>query len=94
MNFLFVRLTRKLLGSSIIDNNRKKAYINELWIRPEFQGKGIGKKLVQFIEDKYKKRGVKKMRLVSKKSAGAFKFYNKIGYTELKDLVFMEKKLK
>lgn len=81
------------IASSITADDKKKAYINELWLKVEFQGKGIGKSLVKFIEDFYKKKGVKIIRLVSKRSSKAFEFYKKIKYKEYKELVFMEKKI-
>jgi len=82
------------ISSNITSDNKKKAYIRELWLRPAYQKKGIGKTLVEFIEEIYKKKGVKTIRLLAKKNAGAFNFYKKIKYTELKEMVFMEKKLK
>lgn len=82
------------IASNITTDNKKKACIEELWLRPIYQGKGIGKSLVQFIEEKYKKKGVNIIRLVSKKNSKAFGFYKKIKYKEYKELVFMEKKLK
>ena len=82
------------IASNIMPDNKKKAYIDELWLRSKCQGKGVGKILVKFIEDKYKKRGVTMMRLVAKRGAKAFSFYKKIKYKEYKPLVFMEKQLK
>jgi ribosomal protein S18 acetylase RimI-like enzyme len=82
------------IASSITPDNKKKAYIDELWLRPAYQGKGVGKTLVKFIEDKLKKKGVNIIRLVAKKNAKAFGFYKKIKYKEYKEMVFMEKKLK
>jgi len=82
------------IASGITLDNKQKAYINELWLKPIYQKKGIGKTLVTFIEKIYKKKGVKIIRLVAKRKAGAFKFYKKINYGEYKELVFMEKKLK
>jgi len=82
------------IASNITLDNKKKAYIEELWLKPSYQRKGIGKSLVKFVEDIYKKRGVKIIRLVTKRNAGAFKFYKKINYQEYKELVFMEKRLK
>ncbi|MDO8623622.1 MAG: N-acetyltransferase [archaeon] len=90
-------INKKIVGfivSSICSDNKKKAYIDELWLKPEYQGKGIGKSLVKFIEDKYKKKGIKILRVVSSKKARAFGFYKKVKFKELKELVFMEKKLK
>ena len=97
-NELYVTTNKKeiigFIASSITIDNKKKAYIDELWLRPIYQGKGIGKTLVKFIEEKYKKKGVNIIRLVAKRNAEAFKFYKRIKYNEYKELVFMEKKLK
>ena len=97
-NDLYVAINEKeiigFIASNITSDNKKKAYIGELWLKPIYQGKGIGKNLVKFIEEKYKKKGVNIIRLVAKKNAEAFKFYKKIKYKEYKEIVFMEKKLK
>ena len=95
---LYIAINKKkiigFIASNITPDNKKKVYIEELWLRPVYQGKGIGKTLVEFIENKYKRKGVNIIRLVANRSASAFKFYEKIGYREYKELVFMEKKLK
>jgi len=97
-NDLYVSTNEKeiigFIASNITSDNKKKAYVNELWLKPVYQGKGIGKSLIKFIEEKYKKKGVKIMRLVAKRNAKAFGFYKKIKYKEYRELVFMEKKLK
>jgi len=85
--------TTGFIASNINPDNKKKAYIRELWLKPSYQRKGIGKALVEFIEKMYKKKGVKTIRLVAKKNARAFNFYKKIKYKEFKEMVFMEKKL-
>ncbi len=82
------------IASSITLEDKKKAYVDELWLKPKFQKRGIGKKLMNLVENKYKKKGVKKIRLATRRKAGAFKFYKKLKYKERKDFVFMEKKLK
>mgnify|MGYP000618017572 CR=1 FL=1 len=96
-NELYVALEDgKIIGfiaSSITPDNKEKAYINELWLKPSSQGKGIGKSLVKFIEEFYKKKKVKIIRLLAKKNSKAFGFYKKINYKEYKELVFMEKKI-
>jgi len=81
------------IASSINLDGKKRAYIDELWLKLKYQKKGIGKELMDFIEDKYKKKGIKKIYLSTKRKAGAFKFYKKLGYKERKDRVFMKKKL-
>ena len=90
-------IDNKIIGfiaSNIQKDDKEKAYIRELWLMHNYQKKGIGKKMVKFIEEKYKKKKVKKLRLVSKTTAGAFKFYKKLEYQKLDELVFMEKRLK
>ena len=82
------------IASEITKDNKSKAYIKKLWIKKIYQSKGVGTNLVDFIEKRYKKKGVKIIRLVSKKSSKAFNFYKKLKYKEYKDLVFMEKKIK
>ncbi len=97
-NEIYVAVSEKeilgFIASSITTDNKQKAYIDELWLKSTFQGKGVGKTLVKFIEDKLKKKGVNIIRLVAKKNAKAFGFYKKIKYKEYKEMVFMEKKLK
>ena len=95
---LYVAMDEKEIGgfiaSNITSDDKQKAYINELWLKSIYQKKGIGKALVEFIEKIYKKKGIKIIRLVAKKNAGAFHFYKKLNYKEYKELVFMEKQLK
>ncbi len=95
---LYVILSKsKIAGfvmSQINSDNQEKAYIEEIWLKPEFQGKGLGKALMKFIEHYYRNKGVKTVQLVAKRNCGAFKFYKKIGYTESKELVFMAKKIR
>lgn len=97
-NDIYLALVDKKVAGFIISsihlNNPKKAYIDELWLKSGYQRKGLGKSLVRFIEDKYKSRWVEIMQVVSKRKAGAFKFYNKLGYNQSKELVFMDKKLR
>jgi ribosomal protein S18 acetylase RimI-like enzyme len=80
------------IASHILSSDKEKAYIDELWIKQNYQRNGAGKMLVKFIEDKYKKKGISKIRLTTKKNARAYKFYNKLKYKDA-SLVYMEKKI-
>ena len=82
------------IASSINLDDKKRAYIDELWLKLKYQKKGIGKEFMDFIEDKYKKKSVENIRLTTKRNAKALKFYKKINYKEYKEFVFMEKKLR
>lgn len=90
-----VKINENVAGFAVIvaDFKRKKALVDELWLKKEFQGIGIGKEFMKFIENKYKKQGIKYFRLVSNKKTKAFYFYKKLEYKENKELVFMYKKL-
>jgi len=97
-NDIYVAIIKDKLAGFIIfsrhPNNKKKAYIDELWLKIKYQGMGIGQNLVKFIENKYMKKGVRIMQVVSNKNSSAFKFYKKLDYEISKELAFMEKKLK
>jgi len=87
---------RKIIGfiaSHIVNSDKTKGYIDELWIRENHQKKGTGKMLVKFVEEMYKKKGLSRIRLTTNKNAKAYGFYTKLKYKNA-DLVYMEKKLK
>lgn len=58
-------------------------WIEEVYIIPEFQGKGLGKELLSFIEDKYKSK-IARIRLeVEESNQGATRLYEKMGLNRL-----------
>jgi ribosomal protein S18 acetylase RimI-like enzyme len=88
---------KKIVGfvvSYIEDDNKKKAYVDEIWLKQEHQGKGIGSSLMKFIENMYKNRGVEIIQLVAKKQAGAFEFYKKLKYRKSDENVFLDRRLR
>lgn len=92
-------LDKEVVGFTILErftsSGEEVCFIVEIIVGNDFQGKGIGKKLMKFIEDYSKKRKINIIRLSTNKDALAFKFYKKIGYNERKGgQVPMEKKLK
>lgn len=95
-NELYVAVNEKeiigFISSHVISSDKKKGYIDELWIRPNYQGNGAGKMLVKFVEEKYKKDGISGIRLSTIKKAKAYGFYSKLKYKDAA-LVYMEKKL-
>ena len=95
-NSLYVAIYgEKIIGfiaSHIVNSDKTKAYIDELWLKPKYQGKGIGKMLVKFVEDMYRKKGLSKIRLTTKKNAKSYGFYKKLKYRDA-ELVYMEKRI-
>ena len=64
----------KILGVIDLEDNK----IGGLFIRCDYIGQGLGKRLMNFIEDYAKKKGIKKTILYSTKYAEMF--YKKLGY--------------
>jgi predicted N-acetyltransferase YhbS len=67
-----------LIGTVEWEDNKVKG----LYVKKSEIGKGIGAKLMDFIEDYIKSKGINKIRLYSTKYA--FKFYKKRGYKLVK----------
>lgn len=56
-------------------------FITDLWVTPEFQGRGIGTALLAQIEDGIRKRGFPMARLdTHARNADAIKLYKRLGY--------------
>ncbi|MGV8151484.1 MAG: GNAT family N-acetyltransferase [Candidatus Nanoarchaeia archaeon] len=75
-------------------NEGKSVMIEELIVDSAFQGKGYGRMLVEYIENLSRKKGVKRILLMTSLDAPAFKFYEKIGYIPSKKTVLFRKELK
>ncbi|MGQ9719876.1 MAG: GNAT family N-acetyltransferase [Candidatus Jordarchaeum sp.] len=62
----------------------KVAIIEDLIVKEQFRNKGIGKKLVEFVEQKLKKEGIKVIELSSDfHRTQAHQFWEKMGYAKL-----------
>lgn len=81
-----------IISSIFLWSRYKKGKISEIVVAKNFQGKGIGSRLVKEVEKKHSKRGAKYINLTAHKSAKALSFYKNRGY-KMSDLVLMEKKL-
>jgi len=90
-----VLIDAKIVGFiSIAGEEKGEIYIDEFWLRAEYQRKGIGSKLLVFIQKEYKKAGAKTISVMTSKKAGAFKFYKKFKFKEDKSEVILKKRLK
>jgi len=79
---------------AIAGEGKKDIYIDEFWLKLKYQGEGIGKNFIKFVEEKYKKQKVKSISVMANRKAGAFKFYKKLKFKENKEDVILSKKLK
>ena len=62
-------------------NKKPKTKIHKIYILPNQQGKGIGKDLIDFIENKAKERHQKALILNVNKNNIAIRFYERIGFS-------------
>jgi diamine N-acetyltransferase len=84
--FLLAEENGKFLGFASYETNYKgtgKTKIHKIYILPEAQGKGVGKKLIQFMEKAALENENKMLFLnVNKFNQGAIDFYSRIGFYE------------
>lgn len=74
-----------------IDGTR--AYFYRLAVIPERQGSGIGRKLVEAIENRFRQRGVNRISImVNQDNTKVLPFYKSLGY-EMQKYVTLSKKL-
>ena len=67
--------------------------IEEYFVLPELQGKGIGSRFMKMIESDVKKRGLSGIFLQTDNDKPSYKFYQKNGFSELSAHVSLYKKL-
>lgn len=85
----------KLVGCIGIVINKKEKYgeIENFFVKEEFQGKGIGKELIKFIENYARMNKINFLKLnVRLKNTKAINFYKKRGYEKF--ALIMGKKIK
>ncbi|MCB9798450.1 GNAT family N-acetyltransferase [Candidatus Nomurabacteria bacterium] len=63
---------------------RHVAHLKAVFVETEYRGKGISKRLFEFLTDKLKEAGVLKLQLlVNKENERAVAFYKKLGFSVL-----------
>lgn len=64
------------------DEEQLDNYIDELCVKTELQGQGIGGKFVNAVEEYLLKQGIKAIFLLTDKDVPAYDFYKKHGFEE------------
>ncbi len=81
-----------VIGSTFLWYDGRRGMVDEIVVSSEHQNKGLGGRLINHIEEVFRKKGIKKTTLLSCKRSKAFQIYKKKGYKE-EDLVAMIKKI-
>ena len=64
------------------------ALLSKIYVHPEWQGKGIGRRIVVFAEDRCLCMGIRKLWLtVNRHNAGSIAFYERVGFRKTEKLV-------
>ena len=94
-NMLYVGLIDgKLVASVMIGYEGHRGWINFLVVKPEFQRKGIGRRMMGFAEEVLVQLGCPKIKLqVITSNKSAIAFYDIIGF-EVDDVISLGKRLK
>jgi len=67
--------------------------IEDLAVKKQFKTKGVGKALLNEVENYAKKNQLRKILFKTNKKSSAVKFYQKYGYKPLKNVINFEKKV-
>jgi len=90
----FIRRAKPLIGIKEVEND--EFFISNLAVLPDYQGKGLGKALLNQAEVKAKELGLHKLSLtVDVENDRAISLYKKIGFTlvETVEINFLKKKI-
>ncbi|MGN1140490.1 MAG: GNAT family N-acetyltransferase [Oliverpabstia sp.] len=73
--------------------NNSEVFVEEMFVRPDKQGKGIGTALLREIKEYVKKYRLAGITLSTNKYAPAVRFYEKNGFANCEHVVFMAKEM-
>ena len=73
--------------------NNSEVFIEEMFVRPDRQGQGLGSALLRAIEDYVRAHGLAGMTLSTNRYAPAPAFYRKNGFSDCEHVLFMAKEM-
>ena len=92
--FLVVEEREKIIGTVMGGYDGHRGIINYLGVHPSFRGQGLGKMLLQAVEQKLKDLGCPQVNLlVWSNNSEVLTFYKKTQYSEANDIVLLRKRL-
>ena len=92
--FLVVEEREKIIGTVMGGYDGHRGIINYLGVHPSFRGQGLGKMLLQAVEQKLKDLGCPQVNLlVWSNNSEVLDFYEKSQYSKANDIVLLRKRL-
>jgi len=88
--YFMIYRNEKLVGyiAFILQENNSSLFLSKFYIKANFQGSGIGRTAMEFIEQYCRSHVIHQLWLtVNKHNTGAISFYNKVGFKTLNSLV-------
>ncbi len=86
-SFFLLELDGKNAGYAGLElKEDQTAHLHKIYLSPNYQGKGLGKKLMQFIIDFAKKTGAHSLTLHVNRHNKALQFYQAVGFEIIKEL--------
>ena len=84
----------KIVGAVLCGHDGRRGFIHHACVLPEYQGKGIGKFLVNKALDELKNQGINKCHLFALEDNESGKeFWSKVGWTKRNDIVTFSKNI-
>ncbi len=84
--FIVAETKGEIIGFARISERDGAYWIEEIYVHPSHRGKGLGKKLVEAVENEIKKHDIAAFIMVLPQDRSAFRFWVKMGYTLLNSI--------
>lgn len=86
-SFFLLELDGKDAGYAGLElKEDQTAHLHKIYLSPHYQGKGLGKKLIQFIIDFARNAGARSLTLHVNRYNKALQFYQAVGFEIIKEL--------
>ncbi len=87
--FMFFVDSDKRIGYGAIQKDGDVMMLDKIYIDPDLQGKGFGKKCLEWVEGQAREKNCEKIKLrVNRRNKGAIGFYEKLGFEIVETIDF------
>lgn len=91
--FLVAEAEKKIIGAVIGTHDGRKGWINRLVVTPSFQKKGVGRRLVEAVEQHYTSIGIDIIAaLIEDWNTTSMQAFERLGYTKHTDILYYSKR--